>query len=94
MRVSNSEKTRKAYAYLNQKMPDEPEYSEVANQIIEAFYVLVRGRRYEQRVMLPLSLHDLAVYCDSYDIGVTRQEFDAAIFALDNLYLELEAGKR
>ena len=75
-------------------MPEQPEYSEVACQIMEAFNVLMRGRRYEQGVMLSLSLHDIAVYCDSYDIGVTRNEFDAAIFALDNLYLELKVGKR
>lgn len=46
-----------------------------------------RGRRYEQGIRLPISLEQINAYCEIHECGLSRFEFDDAIFALDDAVL-------
>jgi len=73
---------------LGIKQPDPPLYSYVANALLEAYNTIARSRRYEQGTPLSLSIADLNAYCEQYELPVERYIFNAAIFAIDNIYLD------
>lgn len=73
---------------LGIKLPGPPKYSYIANALLEAYNTIARSRRYEQGAPLSLSIADLSAYCEQYELPVERYIFNAAIFAIDNIYLD------
>lgn len=55
-----------------------------------AYSLIGRNRRYAGMTAypLPLSLGDIAQYLSAKPTAISRREFDAAIFALDDLFRE------
>ena len=56
--------------------------------MVEAFYLMNRGRRYIEGAPLNLSIADISEYVAVYDPPFTRYEFDACVMALDNHYID------
>lgn len=54
--------------------------------MLEAYYVISRGRQYVGMNGVPasLSVRDLSDYLAAYGERYSREEFDAVIFALDD----------
>ncbi|GEM_PF-794580 len=73
---------------LGAKAPKPPEYSYIAHALLEAYNTIARSRRYEQGTPLSLNIADLNAYCEQYELPVERYIFNAAIFAIDNIYLD------
>lgn len=68
----------------------------MAGEIIEAYRVISRCRNYAGAAAspLPLSLGDIEQYLTSRPLLIDRDEFDAAIFALDDAELQSFAEKQ
>lgn len=62
----------------------------MTGEILNAYSVISRSRLYVGMagVPLPISLHDIECYLSSRKISLERDEFDTAIFALDDLWLD------
>ena len=75
------------------EIPKPPEYSYIASALLKAYNTIARARKYEQGVPLALSIADLNAYCEQYELPVERYIFNAAIFDLDNRFID-EAHKR
>ncbi|MEB2926708.1 hypothetical protein [Klebsiella pneumoniae] len=73
---------------LNLPPIPEPEIDAVTGEILNAYAMISRGRKYAGMagVPLPLSLSDIERYLASRPILVDRTEFDAAILALDDAW--------
>ncbi|MEY0971282.1 hypothetical protein [Providencia huaxiensis] len=67
-----------------------PKFDGVINELLIAYSVIGRNRRYAGMTAcpLPLSLGDIDQYLSSKPTAISRREFDAAIFALDDLFRE------
>lgn len=67
----------------------EPDIDAVTWEILNAFAVISRSRRYAGMTghPLPLSITDINDYLSIYTLLIERREFDAAIFALDEEWL-------
>lgn len=63
--------------------------------MLEAYYVISRGRQYVgmNGVPAPLSVRDLSDYLAAYGERYDREEFDAVIFALDDEFRDRWAEK-
>ncbi|EEW2576072.1 hypothetical protein IIP26_004607 [Escherichia coli] len=65
---------------------------------MNAYSVISRSRRYAGMafVPLPLSLHEIESFLSAHPVLIERDEFDAAIFALDDAWCEqwMEEQKR
>ncbi|EDI0784778.1 hypothetical protein AXR31_002961 [Salmonella enterica subsp. enterica serovar Braenderup] len=70
----------------------EPEITPVIQELLHAYSVISRARRYAGMagVPLPLSLSDINEYLDTHPILIDRDEFEVVIFALDALWLDRE----
>jgi hypothetical protein len=83
---------------LNLPPIPEPEIDAVTGEILNAYAMISRGRKYAGMagVPLPLSLNDIELYLASRTILIDRIEFDAAILALDDAWRDewAEAQKR
>lgn len=64
----------------------EPEIDGVCTEILNAYAIISRSRRYAGMAAapLPLSLEDINSYLSHEPLLIDRDEFDAAIFALDD----------
>jgi hypothetical protein len=64
----------------------EPVIDGVCTEILNAYAVISRSRRYAGMVAapLPLSLDDISSYLALNPLLIDREEFEAAIFALDD----------
>ncbi|MCS5948233.1 hypothetical protein LNP05_15060 [Klebsiella pneumoniae subsp. pneumoniae] len=73
---------------LNLPPIPEPEIDAVTGEILSAYAMISRGRKYAGMagVPLPLSLNDIELYLASRTILIERIEFDAAILALDDAW--------
>ncbi|WP_273804192.1 hypothetical protein [Providencia rettgeri] len=62
----------------------------MTNELLIAYGLISRGRRYTGMTgcPLPLSLTDIDRYLSARPTAISRKEFDAAIFALDDLFRE------
>lgn len=69
-------------------MPPIPEMQidGVTGEILNAYSIISRGRRFagQAGVPLPIAISDIDAYTTSRGTEIDRDEFDAAIFALDN----------
>lgn len=73
------------------KPPDyveQPEYSHLANSILNAYNVISRSRKYEQGIPMPIDLSAITGYLDQYEAPCESWVFDDCIITLDNLFLE------
>jgi len=50
--------------------------------------VICRGRKYADVSPLPLAIQDINAYLEVYPLLIDRMEFDAAIYALDQIVLD------
>ncbi|MHA6636602.1 hypothetical protein ACX3OY_22755 [Citrobacter farmeri] len=62
----------------------------MTGEILNAYSVISRSRLYAGMagVPLPISLHDIERFLSARPLLIDRDEFDAAIFALDNAWRE------
>jgi len=90
------EKRRWTYEKLKKPVPPEPQLDSVVGEIIEAYRVISRSRNYAGMAAspLPLSLSGIEQYLSSRPLLIDRDEFDAAIFALDDAELQSFAEKQ
>lgn len=67
-------------------MPPTPEIDPVTAEILEAYGQIGRSRQYVGMVGAPAPIAPSAIteYLDRYPSAICREEFDAAIFALDD----------
>lgn len=67
-------------------VPDAPAVDAVTVEIIEAYYVISRGRQYVgmNGAPAPLSIGAINEYLSAYGQRQCRREFDAVVFALDD----------
>ena len=67
-------------------MPNPPEIDGVTAEILEAYGSISRTRQYVGMVgaPAPISPSAIADYLTRYPSAICREEFDAAIFALDD----------
>ncbi|WAZ82908.1 hypothetical protein O4002_00800 [Providencia stuartii] len=63
-----------------------PDFDGVTNELLMAYSIICRSRRYAgmDAYPLPISLADIDQYLASRPTALSRREFDAAIFALDD----------
>jgi len=63
-----------------------PEIDDVCNEIMRAYAIITRSRRYAGMAAtpLPLRLEDINTYLSCNPLHIDRDEFEAAIFALDD----------
>lgn len=69
-------------------MPPQPEIDGVTAEILEAYGYISRSRQYVGMVGAPAPVAPLAIkeYLDRYPSAICREEFDAAVFALDDQF--------
>lgn len=67
----------------------EPEIDPVVRELLYAYSVMSRSRRYAgmSGVPLPLSISDIHDYLKAHPILIDSDEFEAVIFALDDQYV-------
>jgi hypothetical protein len=67
-------------------VPPPPEIDGVTAEILEAYAYISRSRQYVGMVGAPAPIAPAAIteYIDRYPSVICREEFDAAIFALDD----------
>lgn len=67
-----------------------PEFDGVTNELLMAYSLISRSRRYTgmSGCPLPISLTDIEQYLVSKPTAINRKEFDTVIFALDDLFRE------
>lgn len=65
--------------------PPSPEIDDVVAEILEAYGHIGRSRQYVGMIGAPAPIAPSAIaeYLDRYPSAICREEFDAAIFALD-----------
>ncbi|CAM8219518.1 hypothetical protein ESCOCK398M_07390 [Escherichia coli] len=68
----------------------EPEIDPVLKELLYAYSVISRARRYAGMagVPLPLSLTEINEYLATHPVLIERDEFEAVIFALDDQYFQ------
>lgn len=64
----------------------EPDIDGVCTEILNAYAIITRGRKYAGMAAtpLPLSLEDINAYLKQKPLQIDPEEFEAAIFALDD----------
>lgn len=69
---------------------ERPDYDAITDEVLVAYGMISRGRRYAGMMAcpLPLSLTDIDSYLSLRPTMLSRKEFDAAIFALDEHFRE------
>lgn len=69
-------------------MPEAPEIDGVTAEILEAYAYISRSRQYVGMVGAPSPIPPSAIteYLDRYPSAICREEFDAAVFALDDQF--------
>lgn len=72
--------------------PGPPEYSYIANVILNAYNTIARSRMYESGVPLALNTSHIQSYIELNDLPCELYIFMDCIFAIDNLYID-EAHK-
>ena len=67
-------------------MPVAPEIDGVTAEILQAYAIIGRSRQYVGMMGAPAPIAPVAIsdYLDRYPSAIYRDEFDAAIFALDD----------
>lgn len=65
-----------------------PEIDDVVAEVLEAYAAISRSRQYVGMIGAPAPISPAAIaeYLDRYPSVICREEFDAAIFALDDEY--------
>lgn len=68
----------------------EPEIDPVLKELLYAYSVISRARRYAGMtgVPLPISLTEINEYLATHPVLIERDEFEAVIFALDDQYFQ------
>lgn len=69
-------------------VPDAPEIDGVTVEILEAYAYISRSRQYVGMAGAPAPISPAAIteYLDRYPSAICREEFDAAVFALDDQF--------
>lgn len=69
-------------------VPDAPEIDGVTAEILEAYAYISRSRQYVGMIGAPAPISPSAIteYLDRYPSAICREEFDAAVFALDDQF--------
>lgn len=67
-------------------VPDPPEIDGVTAEVLEAYGYIGRSRQYVGMVGAPAPISPAAIteYLDRYPSAICREEFDAAVFAIDD----------
>lgn len=67
-------------------VPPQPEIDGVTAEILEAYGYISRSRQYVGMVGAPAPIAPAAIteYLERYPTAICREEYDAAIFALDD----------
>ncbi|EPD9353255.1 hypothetical protein ACUCE8_002396 [Escherichia coli] len=78
-----------ARTHSTEQVP-EPEIDPVLKELLYAYSVISRARRYAGMagVPLPLSLTEINEYLATHPVLIERDEFEAVIFALDDQYFQ------
>lgn len=81
-----NEKKRWKQEKLAGKVPDPPEIDGVIAEVLEAYGSISRTRQYVGMVGAPAPISPVAItdHLSRYPSAICREEFDAAIFALDD----------
>lgn len=69
------------------KLPEPPAYDVTTQQIIQAFILISRARRYIEGSLLPLTVRDITDVVTAHPIDIPRNILDYIIFALDEIVL-------
>lgn len=71
---------------MNVEIPDPPAMSCVTSEIIDAYYVIGRGRQFVGASCspMPISVGMISEYLSVHQSSIDRREFDAVIFAIDD----------
>lgn len=74
----------------------EPDIDGVTGEILNAYSIISRSRQFAgmSGAPLPLSLADIDRYLASCNIMIERDEFEAAIFAIDDAWREKWASEQ
>ncbi|MGJ8525176.1 hypothetical protein LMG33818_000884 [Halomonadaceae bacterium LMG 33818] len=67
---------------------DRPESSAVVDFIDGCYHGIARMRRYAEGFPVPLSLIEIDRYVERFPILIDRDEFDSAIYAMDEVMLD------
>ncbi|MDT8923756.1 hypothetical protein RBE51_13130 [Pseudomonas taiwanensis] len=69
-------------------MPEAPEIDGITAEILEAYAYISRSRQYVGMVGAPAPIAPSAIteYLERYPSALCREEFDAAVFALDDQF--------
>lgn len=83
-----NEKKRWKHERLGLKAQEPPDIDDVVVEVLEAYAHIGRSRQYVGMVGAPAPLAPAAIaeYLDRYPSAICREEFDAAIYALDDQF--------
>lgn len=76
-----------SYARLGLALPEPPTYDVTTQQVIQAFILISRARRYIEGSPLPLTVRDITDVVTAHPIDMPRNILDYIIFALDEIVL-------
>lgn len=75
-------------AHLSLDVPEPPPYDATIQDVIQTFFMVLRGRSYTDGQPLPLSVRDITDVVSVHPIAVPRSVLDSIIFELDNILLD------
>lgn len=75
------------YKRLGLKIPEPPEFDSTIQDVIQTFYMIIRGRKYIDGTPLPISVRDITDVVSVHPVNVPRSTLDEIIFSLDDLSL-------
>ena len=75
-------------AHLSLDVPEPPPYDATIQEVIQTFFMVLRGRSYTDGQPLPLSVRDITDVVSVHPIAVCRSVLDSIIFELDNILLD------
>nr|WP_092280071.1 hypothetical protein [Pseudomonas prosekii] len=82
------------YQRLGVEVPEEPKTDSITAHLLNTFRSVTRGRRFLTTMVgafpLPLSGRDISDWLDSHPSPLSRDEIDAAMFALDAVCLSAD----
>jgi hypothetical protein len=76
-------------------VPPEPEVDGVCVELLQAYQVISRGRRYIGMIGQPaaLSHRDISAHLLRFPTAISLEEYETAIFALDDEYRAVWASE-
>lgn len=76
-----------SYARLGLQLPEPPTYDIDIQDIIETYYLVVRGRNYIDGQPMGLSVKDITEVVTAHPVAIPRDVLDKVIFAIDDMVL-------